>query len=706
MARHAKLVFVCLLSFVSALSPITKFTWTPSASAPVSVSGRDNTECKAQTLFTSAIEGLALAVDKQQNNCWTDAQYSNGDFTVQVGTVGAYSGWSVSGPATKATKFAASSNTIWLKFSTAATKNVYVFDGKKFALRGTLTTVANEYVKTNLVADKAQIIVAVDAGVVVSEWPQLAGGIEAGIVFENANFKIEGYRYDLSANGQPFDPMNQTANLAFSTGPASGSYRYGTYKRFFSVTNGNIEGVVWQDATTYKVFVTWFAADLLSTTTTVLPFPGAKPVLEAAAGDGKGSIAYMLVGQNNAGDSVTPNYCTGIKTNHAGVQQSVVNYDTSSATSGLNIYSIFSSGASMAWNPATNEIGVLISRQMNKGSDGLNHQGCIALVISGVDMTLTKNLGQTSGHSWSNTLKVGGNGKFIGADLGDNYPRGINLQEFDKSTKQSKVVYTFKTQHCSSAPCYGISAEYTEISDATKKYYKQSNDNEVYTELAHSGAVEVDDNALLVLFSGERPPLDNSKVGNSLNTPRNLGFVKVTRAMNNKTVLSGSEVENGGFYNFGGGWSPQQNIGINWLTFFDNVEENVSRLKAIALAQEILVIFEKWTGSSYVSSHAMTMDTNGKPTRGLVTIDYDLLIPFSDEIFSIGGGTTALMYTGTRYGKLVRYAVSLKVPGGGDGSGGVQKPASSDCYKARMSLLSLIVAVCFAFIAKSTIFLF
>ena len=33
---------------------------------------------------------------------------------------------------------------------------------------------------------------------------------------------------------------------------------------------------------------------------------------------------------------------------------------------------------------------------------------------------------------------------------------------------------------------------------------------------------------LLVLFSGEKPPLDNSMTSGELNAPRNIGFVKVS----------------------------------------------------------------------------------------------------------------------------------------------------------------------------------
>ena len=53
------------------------------------------------------------------------------------------------------------------------------------------------------------------------------------------------------------------------------------------------------------------------------------------------------------------------------------------------------------------------------------------------------------------------------------------------------------------------------------RFYQWSNDNYVYTELAHPGLHEVND-ALLVFFATESPPLDNSLVGTVMNVPRNV----------------------------------------------------------------------------------------------------------------------------------------------------------------------------------------
>ena len=58
-----------------------------------------------------------------------------------------------------------------------------------------------------------------------------------------------------------------------------------------------------------------------------------------------------------------------------GAQVKKVQMDTS--VSGLNINEYFASGASMVWDVSKKRVGMLIARQMIKGGDGLNHQGCV-----------------------------------------------------------------------------------------------------------------------------------------------------------------------------------------------------------------------------------------------------------------------------------------------------------------------------------------
>ena len=91
---------------------------------------------------------------------------------------------------------------------------------------------------------------------------------------------------------------------------------------------------------------------------------------------------------------------------------------------------------------------MIVSRKMTKSADGLNHQGAYAAIFDPTTLKPIKKFGQTSGHSFANTLipKVGGGG-FIGMDLGDNYPRAINHWAFDSNAITFKHVYCFKTEH-------------------------------------------------------------------------------------------------------------------------------------------------------------------------------------------------------------------------------------------------------------------
>ena len=76
-------------------------------------------------------------------------------------------------------------------------------------------------------------------------------------------------------------------------------------------------------------------------------------------------------------------------------------------------------------------IGMIITRTATTHTDGLNHQGAIAVVLSAETLEVVKNLGQTSGHSMGHSLIKRSDKVFAGIDLGDNYPRGINYWTFN-----------------------------------------------------------------------------------------------------------------------------------------------------------------------------------------------------------------------------------------------------------------------------------
>ena len=72
----------------------------------------------------------------------------------------------------------------------------------------------------------------------------------------------------------------------------------------------------------------------------------------------------------------------------------------------MNIYAFSESGASLAWDEAGGTIACAIARTMTRAGDGLNHQGGIAIVLNASTLELITNYGQTSGHSFANSLQV------------------------------------------------------------------------------------------------------------------------------------------------------------------------------------------------------------------------------------------------------------------------------------------------------------
>lgn len=76
-------------------------------------------------------------------------------------------------------------------------------------------------------------------------------------------------------------------------------------------------------------------------------------------------------------------------------------------------------------------LGIIVSRKMTRSTDGLNHQGAYAATLSASTLKPLKKYGQTSGHSFANSLIAKNGEGFMGIDLGDNYPRAINHWTFN-----------------------------------------------------------------------------------------------------------------------------------------------------------------------------------------------------------------------------------------------------------------------------------
>jgi hypothetical protein len=373
--------------------------------------------------------------------------------------------------------------------------------------------------------------------------------------------------------------------------------------------------------------------------------------LAAATADGDGNIYYLTIQQGSGTDTGTDIARTATLYKYNSTGQALAQQTLDTSKEGLNIVT-FGSSNSASLQYLEGKLGLIVSRQMHKANDGLNHQGAIAVVFDSNSLNVLKNFGQTSGHSFENVLTTNLMGEFIGIDLGDNYPRGINLHKFNSTNLNSQVVYTFKTQHGTTpaSPAGVTYPAYPEISTATTQYYQWSNDNRIYTEL---GGVINGAFGYTVVFAGEATTdgkaLDNSKVGNYLNDPRNIGLIQVKHNFENFAGTEWNEVpdglvntqgvsETGGFYTFGGKWSKQRNTGVVWLTHYqDKTQENVSRLKTVKLDNgNLLLLWEKWTPTKYVNTYAMLVSEVGAPLSEAVELGTQVRLNRRDDVWQAG----------------------------------------------------------------------
>ncbi len=614
--------------------------------------------CNGTLKTEDQIGRLALAALFYQNSCYTDGRYNYNNYQVKRGTVIdngntlQFDAYQVYEPTNKATEFLASQHAVYYQFPTKEDYTVYRFEGNQFAKVLEITAsqidttqfiqVANNGItlKVSRITGTATYVF-VPSSQRVSTFTELATGIEGARVKSTALGDVLKYRYTVA--GTPFD-----TKLDFNQGPNIHSNSYSRTRQFFLVQKSTGQpGIVWQDKEDQSIQLTWLGSDLKSQTTVALANSQSKDLV-AAVHDASGSIYYLTIEPGDGADTETARTATLYKVNDNGQQLAKSTLDTSKT--GLNMVKFDAQNiASLQY--LNGKLGLIVGRQMHQSSDGLNHQGAIAVVFDANTLNVDKNWGQTSGHSFESVLTTNSQGEFLGIDLGDNYPRGVHLHKFTASQKKSRVVYTFKTQHGNSAqsPAGATYPEYTEISGGGTTYYKWSNDNRTYTEL---GGVIEGSQGYTVTFAGEASPtnkaLDNSRVGNYLNDPRNIGLIQVIKNFENASgsgnvvsddlVRTSGLTETGGFYTFGGSWSDQRNTGVVWLTNYqDKAQENVSRLKTVKLSDgNLLLLWEKWTPYQYVNSYAMKVSETGQKLAGPVELGSQVRFNRRDDAWVLG----------------------------------------------------------------------
>jgi hypothetical protein len=615
--------------------------------------------CNGTISDQDKIGRLAIVSLLYQNGCYTDGRYNHNDYLVERGIVSAdtasqlqFESYRISEPTRKALEFLGSQHGIYYRFPTQEDYTVYRFDGNatnKILQVSASQIDVNQFVKVeNLTVSSIRdsvVYIFAPSSQRMSTFTELAPNVEGARVNHNLLGDILKYRY--TVNGKIFD-----TKLDFNYGPNTHQNIYSQTRQFFLVSRSDGRfGIVWQDKENDSIHVTWLGNELHSQETLELPFSVGMD-LAVATSDERGIIYYLVIQQ---GSGIGQNGGTDIarmaelfKVDEAGTALNRTILDTSAT--GLNLVDFGESNiASLKY--LDGKLGLILGRRMHRSDDGLNHQGAIAVVFNADTLSVDKNFGQTSGHSFESVLTTNSQGEFVGIDLGDNYPRGIHLHKFNQSQIRSRVVYTFKTEHGTSptSPAGKNYPLYSEISGGTT-YYQWSNDNRTYTELG--GIIEANDGYTIV-FAGESTPdgraLNNARVGDYLNDPRNIGLIQVRKDFENASstgwnaitddlVKTHGVTETGGFYTFGGSWSEQRNAGIVWLTHYhDKNQENVSRLKAVKLNDSnLLLLWEKWTPDNYVNTYAMKVDGLGNPLSEIVELGTQVRLDRRDDVWQMG----------------------------------------------------------------------
>ena len=477
------------------------------------------------------------------------------------------------------------------------------------------------------------------------------------------NGSITAQTYRFPTNYNPFEP---------------GSTLSETRTRQFFSFNGknNLIYILWQDQKTNAIIQSTLKTDYTGYSEIELPNTSLGK-LAAAAMDEDYNFYYLTIKTTNISTQQDEAYLQ--KCTPGG--KLLLEKKLDASKNGINLFRFNNYSAALVYSK--NKLALLFERQMTKSSDGLNHQGGIAVLINPANLETIKNFGQTSGHSMDNYLTSVSEDYFLAADLGDNYPRGIHLHKFNDSGIKSCVVYTFKTQHSRGPRSNGgnVFEPYPEISSTEKQFYKWSNDNETYSSIG--GLVETN-NGYLVLFIGESDSngnsLDNSKAWFGNPDAGNVGFVIVDKnfptirgnVVNEKIILTKGKTETGGFYNYNGEWEAQKNAGVNWLTNYLTKEMGSAKnLKVSELGEdEVLLLWETelWKTVTYSgrkgykhvynSTHALIIDKKGVKKSDVVTLGDKIRLNRRDELLSLNN--QVVLINGNKTEKCIEIIVLSK----------------------------------------------
>ena len=596
---------------------------------------------------------VAIAARWEKKGIWTDGVYNHREFPVETGKIifndrdQSLVAWKISPPLKKATKFLATRHMPCYRFPKRQDYQLLeLVDGRlrPFLKIGRTRIKTKRFIPipeidaSALSGERIFAIVPSTGG--ISALPHLTGKISGGILLKQDNLTLSLLEYPQT--GTPFDTAT-----GFPHGPASHKNQYSYTRQFFTFHHpaGGI-GIVWQEPEKRTIHLNWLGKNFLQPFETALPSRANERLLAACMGL-QGEIYYLCgtTGKRSEFKDRSTKSGTLRKVSRAGKLLKEQSLNTHK--NGLNVTHFGTYPHSLAISG--HQLALILSRQMHQSGDGLYHQGAISAVFDTHSLKLTKNHGQTSGHSFDNVLHVDRRGNFLALDLGDNFPRGLHLHRFNASKRHSQVVSTFKTAH-SKKDKKGRISKYPELSKPGAPRYKWSNDNSCYTEL---GGVLETDHGFVVIFAGERSPegpvLDNRHATSRHSDPRNLALVVVDKNFHTiprvegrlippGTILSKGLDEEGGFYNFKGDWSPQNHSGIVWLTDYeDKNQQNASRIKTTQLADgSMIILWEEWTGHAYRNTWVLRIACDGQVRDSAVNLGKSLRLGRREDPIAVG----------------------------------------------------------------------
>lgn len=391
-------------------------------------------------------------------------------------------------------------------------------------------------------------------------------------------------------------------------------------------------GIVWQDAASRQVYVTWVDHELTGLRCARLPTLEKSDLVAATSGPA-GNLYYLMVESlpGNHPETVVPK----------GIMRMVdasghIVHETT-ANMGPSGFSWYSGGWRCNMAYANDTVSMILPRTMFNGDPtgkAAHHQASVTATYS-ADLTTLTMSGNPSSHSFGNILSSASSNDAMGLELGDCFPRALQLHRFANGKRTSKIIFNYKA--------HLITIE------KDGKPLKVSHDANTYTEL---GGVAEGEVSYSVIFATDRSPaglvLDYSRVGIA-GEARNLAMLRVAKnfasipgdyTVNDGVMVPGIPIaeppETGEFHVFTGQHCKQRNTGLIWLTDYRPGE--AARAPHLVRRRDgsILILWEKAGGSDGASLWAMVVHESGQKLVEPVRLGVDLELDREDPVIGIG----------------------------------------------------------------------